>query len=91
MTAPFLQVRDMSHDFGGLRAVRNYSLEGGSGQIRGLIGPNGAGKTTIFYMMVGLVRPDAGLLQGHANDRIPFRCLFVHGQQANARGFQKHS
>ncbi|MEW6719481.1 MAG: high-affinity branched-chain amino acid ABC transporter ATP-binding protein LivG, partial [Thermodesulfobacteriota bacterium] len=41
---PILRVKDMSHDFGGLRAVRNYNLELMPGQIRGLIGPNGAGK-----------------------------------------------
>src|SRR3989304_2753957 len=66
MTAPFLQVRNMSHDFGGLRAVRNYSLEAGSGQIRGLIGPNGAGKTTIFNLITGIYQPTEGeiLLDG---------------------------
>ncbi len=36
----------------------NFAVE--SGQIVGLLGPNGAGKTTSFYMVVGIVRPDAG-------------------------------
>ena len=40
--------------------VKGVSLEGLSGEVVGLLGPNGAGKTTIFYMMVGLVRPDEG-------------------------------
>ncbi|MBE0603972.1 MAG: LPS export ABC transporter ATP-binding protein, partial [Deltaproteobacteria bacterium] len=40
--------------------VRGVSLETSPGEVVGLLGPNGAGKTTIFYMMVGLVRPDAG-------------------------------
>jgi len=35
-------------------------LEVNQGEIVGLLGPNGAGKTTSFYMMVGLVKPDAG-------------------------------
>jgi lipopolysaccharide export system ATP-binding protein len=40
--------------------VKGVSLEARSGEVVGLLGPNGAGKTTIFYMMVGLVRPDEG-------------------------------
>ncbi len=42
------------------RVVDNVDLELNQGQIVGLLGPNGAGKTTSFYMMVGLVRPEAG-------------------------------
>jgi len=40
--------------------VKGVSLEARPGEVVGLLGPNGAGKTTIFYMMVGLVRPDEG-------------------------------
>ncbi|MDU1144505.1 LPS export ABC transporter ATP-binding protein [Aeromonas rivipollensis] len=42
--------------------VSDVSLEVGTGQIVGLLGPNGAGKTTSFYMIVGLVQRDAGLI-----------------------------
>ncbi|WP_368181324.1 LPS export ABC transporter ATP-binding protein [Aeromonas sp. R7-5] len=42
--------------------VSDVSLEVGTGQIVGLLGPNGAGKTTSFYMIVGLVLRDAGLI-----------------------------
>ena len=42
--------------------VSDVSLEVGTGQIVGLLGPNGAGTTTSFYMIVGLVQRDAGLL-----------------------------
>ena len=42
------------------RVVRDVSVEIKQGEIVGLLGPNGAGKTTTFYMIVGLVRPDAG-------------------------------
>jgi len=41
-------------------AVEAVSLEIKSGEIAGLLGPNGAGKTTCFYMLVGLLRADAG-------------------------------
>jgi branched-chain amino acid transport system ATP-binding protein len=50
----------MTHFFGGLRAVHNYDLEIGSGQVRGLIGPNGAGKTTIFNLITGIYQPTEG-------------------------------
>lgn len=61
-----LQIDDMTHYFGGLRAVYNYSLSIEKGQIRGLIGPNGAGKTTVFNLITGIHTPDSGtvLLEG---------------------------
>lgn len=40
--------------------VKDVSLTVRQGEIVGLLGPNGAGKTTTFYMIVGMVRPDAG-------------------------------
>jgi lipopolysaccharide export system ATP-binding protein len=50
------------------QVVRDASLEVGSGEIVGLLGPNGAGKTTCFYMIVGLVAPDAGRIALHGED-----------------------
>ncbi len=63
---PLLQVTNMTHYFGGLRAVHGYDLEIEPGQIRGLIGPNGAGKTTVFNLITGIHRPTRGrvLLEG---------------------------
>lgn len=55
-----LEVQDMTHYFGGLRAVYNYNLSIEKGEIRGLIGPNGAGKTTIFNLITGIYRPTEG-------------------------------
>jgi branched-chain amino acid transport system ATP-binding protein len=55
-----LQVKKMSHDFGGLRAVNSFDLTIEPGQIRGLIGPNGAGKTTIFNLITGIYKPTEG-------------------------------
>lgn len=57
---PLLQIKKMSHDFGGLRAVNNYDLKIKARQIRGLIGPNGAGKTTIFNLITGIYKPTQG-------------------------------
>jgi lipopolysaccharide export system ATP-binding protein len=42
------------------RVVDGVNVNVGKGEIVGLLGPNGAGKTTTFYMIVGLVKPDAG-------------------------------
>jgi len=55
-----LRVEQMTHWFGGLRAVHNYDLAIEPGQIRGLIGPNGAGKTTIFNLITGRYNPTEG-------------------------------
>ncbi|MCG6908545.1 MAG: ABC transporter ATP-binding protein [Deltaproteobacteria bacterium] len=57
---PLLEVTDMSHSFGGLKAVSNYNLSLEPGQITGLIGPNGAGKTTIFNLITGIYKPMVG-------------------------------
>lgn len=40
--------------------VKNVSIQVNSGEVVGLLGPNGAGKTTSFYIIVGLIRGDAG-------------------------------
>jgi len=50
------------------RVVDGVEIEVRQGEIVGLLGPNGAGKTTTFYMMVGLVRPDAGRIWLDAED-----------------------
>jgi len=55
-----LHVENMTHYFGGLRAVHEYNLNIEPGQIRGLIGPNGAGKSTIFNLITGIYTPTEG-------------------------------
>lgn len=57
---PLLQVNDMTHYFGGLRAVHNFDLAIEKGEVRGLIGPNGAGKTTVFNLITGMYTPTEG-------------------------------
>ena len=51
---------DLFKGYKGRPVVKGVSFEVKSGQVVGLLGPNGAGKTTSFYMVIGLVRKDAG-------------------------------
>lgn len=55
-----LTIKDISKSFKKRKVVDGASFSVESGQVVGLLGPNGAGKTTSFYMVVGLVQPDAG-------------------------------
>jgi lipopolysaccharide export system ATP-binding protein len=55
-----LEARELVKAYKGRRVVNNVSVELAQGEIVGLLGPNGAGKTTTFYMITGLIRPDAG-------------------------------
>ena len=55
-----LQARHLQKTYGSRRVVKDVSLDVAKGEVVGLLGPNGAGKTTSFYMIVGLVRADAG-------------------------------
>ena len=55
-----LNVKDISKSIKGKKIVSNVSIEIHESDIFGLLGPNGAGKTTTFYIIAGLMNPDAG-------------------------------
>jgi lipopolysaccharide export system ATP-binding protein len=55
-----LETKGLSKTYSKRHVVKDLNLYVTTGEIIGLLGPNGAGKTTTFYMMVGLVKPDAG-------------------------------
>ncbi|MDY6981680.1 MAG: LPS export ABC transporter ATP-binding protein [Pseudomonadota bacterium] len=55
-----LSARHLAKSYKGRLVVKDTSLAVNSGEIVGLLGPNGAGKTTSFYMIIGLVKADAG-------------------------------
>jgi lipopolysaccharide export system ATP-binding protein len=57
---PLLESKNLVKSYKGRNVVNQVSMTVNAGEIVGLLGPNGAGKTTSFYMMVGLVKPDAG-------------------------------
>ena len=68
MTAVGLQ-----KSYGARKVVKDVHLSVNAGEVVGLLGPNGAGKTTSFYMIVGLVRADAGeiTIEGQRVERMP--------------------
>ena len=68
-----LEAVGMQKSFGARKVVHDVHLAVDSGEVVGLLGPNGAGKTTSFYMIVGLVRADAGeiSIEGQRVERMP--------------------
>ena len=68
-----LQARHLQKSYGSRRVVKDVSLDVAKGEVVGLLGPNGAGKTTSFYMIVGLVRADAGeiSIDGRSVEHMP--------------------
>ncbi len=57
---PILEVKNLTMDFGGIRALNHMDLDIKNGEIAALIGPNGAGKTTFFNCITGIYTPTAG-------------------------------
>jgi len=55
-----LRAENLVKAYKGVKVVKGISVEVTQGEIVGLLGPNGAGKTTSFYMIVGLIKPNAG-------------------------------
>ena len=68
MATPVLEMRNVEKNFGGVRAIDNFSVTLEPGKIHGLIGPNGAGKTTIFNNITGIYAPDSGKIIFNGTD-----------------------
>jgi len=68
-----LVAQGLQKSYGSRKVVQDVSLSVQKGEVVGLLGPNGAGKTTSFYMIVGLVRADAGeiSIDGQSVERMP--------------------
>jgi len=64
-----LEVKGLTMDFGGLRAVDAVSLDVCAGEIVALIGPNGAGKTTFFNCVTGIYKPTNGDVLVHPPEK----------------------
>lgn len=82
-----LVIQKMTHYFGGLRAVSDFSFEVPKGSIYGLIGPNGSGKTTTFNLITGIYTPTEGKVLFEGQDitgQKPYRIV----RSGIARTFQ---
>ncbi len=68
-----IEAVELVKTYNGRAVVNQVSMDLKKGEIVGLLGPNGAGKTTIFYMIVGLIRPDSGQirLDGEVINKLP--------------------
>jgi lipopolysaccharide export system ATP-binding protein len=75
-----LIINKISKSFGNKQIVRDVSINIKKGEVVGLLGPNGAGKTTTFYIIVGLLKPDAGSI---ILDKIDISSLpiYIRGQK----------
>jgi lipopolysaccharide export system ATP-binding protein len=72
-TRSTLEGRQLTKRYGGRAVVDRVEVNIRGGEVVGLLGPNGAGKTTTFYMLVGLLKPDAGsiILDGEDISYLP--------------------
>ena len=77
MTAPLLEVEDVSKRFGGFTALDTINLEVAAGVRLGLIGPNGSGKSTLVNCLCGTLRNDTG--------RVRFDGALMDGLSAHER------
>ena len=86
---PLLEARSVSIQFGGLKALSNFSLTISQGDLKGLIGPNGAGKTTAFNALTGVYAPTSGdVLVGSPLERVNGKRPFQINRLGVARTFQ---
>src|SRR4026207_1097768 len=60
MTAPLLEIRNVSKAYGATQALREVSLTVLPGEIHAIVGENGAGKSTLINTISGVVKPDDG-------------------------------
>src|SRR6185503_19013644 len=70
---PMIEAASLQKSYGDTQAVKGVDLHVRAGEIFGFLGPNGAGKTTTIKMLVGLLRPTAGVARigGHDIQREP--------------------
>lgn len=64
----FFEVEKLTKSFGGLLALDNISFKIDKDEIVGLIGPNGSGKTTLLRCVLGILKPDSGLVRFKGED-----------------------
>ena len=63
MTAPAIELKDVSKSFGNISVIRDLNLTVAQGERHALIGPNGAGKSTTFNLITGYIAPTSGTVK----------------------------
>jgi branched-chain amino acid transport system ATP-binding protein len=82
-----LELTGIQLSFGGLYALKDFSLSVGEGELVGLIGPNGAGKTTAFNVISGIYPPSTGSVRFRGEDLVG-RSTFEIAARGVSRTFQ---
>jgi branched-chain amino acid transport system ATP-binding protein len=82
-----LEIRNLTHRFGGLVAVNDFSLAVAPGELVGVIGPNGAGKTTVFNLVTGVYRATGGSIR-FSGEELVGRAPHAIARLGVARTFQ---
>jgi branched-chain amino acid transport system ATP-binding protein len=85
---PVLRAAGIRKTFAGIVALDDLDLSVDEGERVGLIGPNGAGKTTFFNCVLGILRPDAGIVELHGEDVSHLR-VHRRAQRGIGRTFQR--
>src|SRR4030081_871614 len=80
MTAPLLQLANLTKSFGAVRALKGVSFDLRAGEVHALLGENGAGKSTLIKVITGAHQPDGGTIK---IDGVPAERL----NPASARAF----
>jgi len=75
-----LKAKGLFKSYKGRKVVNDIEIEVNQGEIVGLLGPNGAGKTTSFYMIVGLIKPDGGIISLE-NDEITKLPMYLRAKK----------
>lgn len=78
-----LRTENLIKKYKGRSVVNDVSVDVKQGEIVGLLGPNGAGKTTTFYMIVGLIKPNAGKIYME-NQEITFEPMYKRAKSGIA-------
>ena len=71
----FIQTKNLIKTYDNINVVNGVNIKVEKGEVVGLLGPNGAGKTTTFYMIVGLEKPNCGMINISGED---VTCLPIH-------------
>ena len=86
---PYLELKDISKSFSGVRALRGVNLRLEQGEIRCLVGENGSGKSTLIKLVAGVIRPDSGsvLIDGEGHSFLRPRLSIAKGIQVIYQDF----